>query len=141
LDFTGFPPSSRAGDSYHILRATACIDQPNRSGGTLYSGNPSTPASAANQTLDPAYEFDNAGYKPAQGNVNAGPETKQLIANRDWYTDGSAGTPHLQTSATSPFNGTSGVGVGTVANRPTTCTKGVGYWTTNEGSWNTAGKT
>jgi hypothetical protein len=30
------------------------------------------------------------------------------------------------------FNGTSGVGCGTLANRPTTCTPGVAYWATNQ---------
>ena len=35
------------------------------------------------------------------------------------------------------FNGSSGVGAGTLAARPSTCTAGVGYWVTNEGSWNT----
>jgi PKD repeat protein len=32
----------------------------------------------------------------------------------------------------SPFDGTNGVGVGTLAARPATCTKGVGYWATDE---------
>lgn len=30
------------------------------------------------------------------------------------------------------FNGTAGVGCGTMANRPATCTAGVGYWATNQ---------
>jgi hypothetical protein len=54
-----------------------------------------------------------------------------IKANRDYY-DGTGG---IQTSATSPFNGTSGVGWGTKANRPTTCTTGVAYWATDEGEW------
>jgi hypothetical protein len=37
------------------------------------------------------------------------------------------------------FNGTSGVGSGTLATRPATCTTGVGYWATDQGSWNTLG--
>jgi hypothetical protein len=32
----------------------------------------------------------------------------------------------------SPFDGTSGVGCGTLLNRPSTCTAGVGYWATNQ---------
>jgi hypothetical protein len=36
----------------------------------------------------------------------------------------------------SNFNGTCGTGVGIAANRPATCTKGVYYWATNEGEWN-----
>jgi hypothetical protein len=35
------------------------------------------------------------------------------------------------------FDGTTGVGVGTIGSRPATCTTGVAYWATNEGSWNT----
>jgi hypothetical protein len=47
---------------------------------------------------------------------------------------------------TASFNGTSGVGVGTLASRPSTCTPtpesadagngGVGYWATDQGAWN-----
>lgn len=54
--------------------------------------------------------------------------------NRDLYRE------------TGSFNGTVGVGVGTLANRPSTCTPtpesadagngGVGYWATDQGSWN-----
>lgn len=50
------------------------------------------------------------------GNESAGTYVKE---NRDLYNDQS-GT--AQTSPTSPFNGTVGVGWGTLANRPTTCT-------------------
>lgn len=41
----------------------------------------------------------------------------------------------VQTSPTSPFNGSVGVGVGTRANRPAACTMGVLYWTLDEGEW------
>jgi len=58
--------------------------------------------------------------------------------NRDFY------------QYTASFNGTSGMGVGTIANRPSTCNpdptgdyttgglppRGVGYWATDEGEWN-----
>jgi len=47
----------------------------------------------------------------------------------------------LQTNSTTPFNGTAtiGFGHGTLANRPTTCTTGVGYWATDQGNWNQSG--
>jgi hypothetical protein len=48
--------------------------------------------------------------------------------NRDFY------------NLTGAFNGTSGVGIGTLADRPTTCTPGVGYWATDQGSWNALGE-
>ena len=123
------------GDTIQIRRAYACIDQPNRSGGTLLSGWTPSPVGGVIQTLDPSYEWNDSGYNPVFGNVS-GAWTARFIANRDWYTDDSHGTPHAQTSPTNPFNGASGVGFGTLANRPTTCTSGVGYWATDQGSWN-----
>ncbi len=47
-----------------------------------------------------------------------------IKANRDFYNE------------VAGFNGTSGVGVGLLANRPATCTTGVAYWATDQGSWN-----
>jgi hypothetical protein len=35
------------------------------------------------------------------------------------------------------FDGTVGVGSGTIASRPATCTTGVGWWATDQGSWDT----
>src|SRR5262249_1410402 len=125
------PPNFKAGDSYQILRATACIDQPGRSGGGLLSGWVPGPTGPITQTLDPSYEWNDSGYNPVVGNVSGG---RRMIANRDWYSDNSYGSPHAQTSPTSPFNGTSGVGFGTLANRPSTCTPGVGYWATDQGN-------
>lgn len=46
-----------------------------------------------------------------------------IIANNSYYIQGAS------------FNGTSGVGVGTIASRPSTCTAGVAYWATDEGEW------
>jgi hypothetical protein len=40
---------------------------------------------------------------------------------------------------TASFTGATGVGSGTLASRPGTCTTGVGYWATDQGSWNTGG--
>jgi hypothetical protein len=63
-----------------------------------------------------------------------------IASDRDYYQ----GASGIQTNATTPFNGTTGVGWGTLANRPTTCTtganagQGVGYWATDQGSWNTS---
>jgi hypothetical protein len=50
--------------------------------------------------------------------------TKHIVSNRDYFTYNAA------------FNGTSGVGHGTLANRPATCTPGVAYWATDQGEWN-----
>ncbi len=47
-----------------------------------------------------------------------------LQANRDYFT------------YTPSFTGATGVGSGPLANRPTTCTTGAGYWATDQGTWN-----
>lgn len=52
-------------------------------------------------------------------------EDTHVAANRDFYNQ------------TATFNGTVGIGRGTIASRPATCTTGVAYWATDEGSWNT----
>jgi hypothetical protein len=125
-------------DSYEIIRATVCADQFGRGAGNYISGTTPSPSSALSEALDPAYEWDDTAPNFLHGNIDPG-FTIRVIANRDWYSDNSNGTPKAQTSAKSPFNGTSGVGFGTLANRPTTCTPRVGYFATDQGSWNTSG--
>jgi hypothetical protein len=125
------------GDSYQILRAAVCIDQVGHGAGRYLSGIPASLAGWPSQSLDPVYEWDNTASLLGQTNVTT--DTLRTVANRDWYTDGSNGRPRQQTSATFPFDGSSGVGWGTTANRPMTCTLGVGYWATDQGSWNTSG--
>ena len=71
-----------------------------------------------------------AGEAPTYSNDSGG----RIAENRDYYPPASG----KQTSPTSPFNGTSGTGWGTLANRPTTCTAGVGYFATDQGYWNTS---
>ena len=46
--------------------------------------------------------------------------------------------PQVDSSPETPesFTGARGVGWGTWAARPGTCTEGVGYWATNQGEWN-----
>jgi hypothetical protein len=62
-------------------------------------------------------------------------------ADRDYYDAVSASA---QTSPTSPFNGSTGMGFGSLANRPSTCTTnaseaggGVGYFAIDQGSQGT----
>jgi hypothetical protein len=131
--------TANSGNSYEILRATVCADQPGRGQGNYVSGSTPSPTGSLAQALDPIYEWDDtAGLLGQSANVGT-VDSGQTIANRDWYTDNSLGTPKAQTSATSPFNGTGGVGFGTLARRPTTCTPRVGYFATDQGSWNTSG--
>jgi len=91
------------------------------------TANPNPP-----QISMPAYFWNNTiGGSPAIVNIRNG-VSAWIKPNRDYYNH-MGGT---QTSSTSPFNGTSGMGVGTLANRPPACTKGVAYWVTDEGEWN-----
>jgi hypothetical protein len=129
------------GDNFTILRATACLDQAGgRGAGTLFSGDNPSPSSAANQAVSPAYFWSNmfSGGSPAFyfSQSGVGTTTARVIRSRDFYVEGT--NQAVQTSATSPFDGsmTVGMGHGTLANRPTTCAIGVGYWATDQGSWN-----
>jgi hypothetical protein len=146
--WTGF----NNGDSYEIIRATICADQGGRGQGNYISGlSPITPANALNEALDPVYEWDDSNTFTSGQFIR---NTARVIPGRDYYTDnwkggGVLGGPTAQTSSTVPFNGTTtchdggsytcGVGFGTTANEPTTCTQGVGYFATDQGNWNQSG--
>jgi hypothetical protein len=124
-----------AGDTYQILRSKVCMDQPTRGAGVLLSGTTPTPSGPVNQALDPAYEA--ADSLPGTATHTLSSMFGSLINNRDWYAE--SVNQAAQTSATAPFNGTSGAGHGTLARRPTTCTPRVGYWATDQGTWNRSG--
>jgi hypothetical protein len=95
-------------------------------------------------TLSPIYMWMNVDQSTgAKASITienpwnaTGPSVGDHIkANRDYYD---AVSNQAQTSPTSPFNGSTGMGFGTLANRPTTCTTnsleaggGVGYWATD----------
>ncbi len=115
--------------------------------GLLIQGYPGVLASTGtpgpdNQVLDPIYEWDNTVPALNSGQIG-GTSTNSVspfaASNREFYTDNSLGSPQAQTSPSSPFNGSSGVGFGTLANRPSTCVTGVGYFATDQGPWNTSG--
>jgi Chitobiase/beta-hexosaminidase C-terminal domain len=82
-----------------------------------------------NQALEPIYEWLDT-YTPATGFsspiVNNG-SAPALTQNVDWYQNNVS------------FTGATGVGSGTLAARPSSCTTGVAYWATDQGSWNTSG--
>lgn len=132
------------GDSYIIIRASVCIDQMGRGPGTYISGTTPTPTGWVSEALDPIYEFSDFSTGPA--NVNDGTivsGTGKAIQGRDYYSEYLGQV--AQTNATTPFNGTTtcagsnpcGVGWGTLANRPTTCTVAVGYFATDIGAQGT----
>jgi len=147
----GCSAAPAAGDSFQILRASACMDQPGRGQGQLVEGGdcntyPTSgylcPVLASTgksgpvaEALDPSYEFDDSGTVTGAQYVSN--DSEELIANRDFYAQNIGQT--AQTSPSAPFNGTSGTGWGTLANRPATCKQGVGYWATDQGTWNQSG--
>ena len=106
------------------------------------------PGRTGNADLKPIYLWKNrytsGGAKWDLSVESAGGTSllsSHIQANRDYYEAPSASA---QSSPTSPFNGTTGTGFGTLANRPTTCTTnsaesggGVGYFATDQGSQGT----
>jgi hypothetical protein len=109
------------------------------------------PGRDVNLNLQPMYVWqnrwsDNGAIALMEVESGLWGETNPSVAdhikpNRDYYNAVSASA---QTSPTSPFNGTTGMGFGTLANRPTTCSAGltdpldagkggVGYFATDVG--------
>lgn len=116
------------------------IDQPGRGVGDLLDGLfPSKVNTATgtirwpDQALEPIYTWSNVGnFIPGWGGAQYSVDVNRVFPNQDYYPQAVG----IQTTPASPFNGTTGVGWGTLANRPTTCTTGVAYWATDQGSWN-----
>jgi hypothetical protein len=119
----------------------------NRSPVTTYFGYPCwrQPGRDGSQGLQPMYVWGNQ-WSDTGAKVDLAIENPwgmsapsvfdHIKPNRDFYNAVSA---NAQTSPTSPFNGASGMGFGTLANRPTTCTTGaeagggVGYFASDQG--------
>jgi hypothetical protein len=109
--------------------------------GTILASNPGAPCAGAvvgrcwpNPALDPIYEAGETTPNPATPVAISGAASGRVVLNRDVYAEVSQSP---QTSTTSPFSGANGTGYGTLARRPVTCTAGVGYWATDQGTWNT----
>ena len=111
-----------------------CLDDSGRGVGQMVTGafpntiNTATGTAAwPNQVLDPVYVWDNT-YTTSfnydtQGFIGAdGSFTDNLDYYRQFGTYGEPGT----------FNGTKGVGQGSYSAIPSSCTKGVGYWATDQ---------
>ena len=132
-----------AGDSIQILRATACIDQGGgRGAGILFTTTNQVPLTiaAANtssaEALSPSYFWSNTITATNPPNPYVTSSTARVHRNREFYNENM--NQAAQTAPTSPFDGTTtiGLGHGAIANRPATCTTGVGYWATDQGNWN-----
>jgi len=123
-----------------------CMDQPGQGRGDLLTGSfpnlcDSTSGQCAihnyngswpNEALEPIYEWQNVFEGRTFWSVY---ETDAFFANVDYYLWCNASS---RTGCRS-FNGTVGVGSGTLASRPSTCTTGVAYWATDQGNWNHSG--
>lgn len=111
-------------------------------GYTIGTLSPPGSGSWARQALEPVYEWMDVRQADIGGDCNP----LNCLPNRDYYQE--TRNQAAQSSPTSPFNGTTGNGHGTLANRPTTCTAGpggsfgggppsiggspgVGYWATD----------
>jgi hypothetical protein len=79
-----------------------------------------SPSGTYTQPLEPAYFWMNFNDAGAVNPVIVNSSSNHIKSDRDYYTTASS------------FNGTSGVGCGTLANRPETCTTGVSYWATDQ---------
>jgi hypothetical protein len=100
----------------------ACLDNP----GCLFGAT-----TGGSFTRKPIYYWNNQKngvVLPVQLSAQHGPNMGQYIqADREYYQGGIV----AQISSSSPFNGTTGMGFGTLARRPASgLTTGVGYWAT-----------
>ena len=81
-------------------------------------------------TLTPSYywlnRLNSTITDPSAGGLEF--SANYIAKNTEFYSDVSA--------SCSGANCTSGIGIGTLANRPASCTTGVGYWATDQGAWN-----
>lgn len=81
---------------------------------------------APSQAKAPAYSWGNT-YDTSNVLNFFSQNENHIQVNRDYYNYNAS------------FDGTTGVGVGTLAARPATCTTGVAYWATDQGNWNKSG--
>ena len=85
------------------------------------------------QALDPVYAWNNTfttspGFPV--GSVVANGASPSVTQDQDYYSQFGNSSPWAG------FTGATGVGQGVIASRPATCTTGVAYWATDQGTWN-----
>lgn len=111
------------GDGFAIYKLLIALDQPGRGKDNLLTGGTDPVTNGGvwpQQALEPCYAWGNTYNNSRQLDSFSPYPTIQV--NRDFYNQAAA-VGGAQTV---------GVGTGTLANRPATCTKGVGYWATDE---------
>lgn len=144
---SGCPQGANSFDQNSVTTTGyACIDQPGRGKGDLIVGvapawtnQTSGIISWVHQALDPVYEWnDTKSCAGCGGNFMGNSNSDVLTQNVDYYL-GCGSNQGLQNSGCLTFTGATGVGWGTRASRPSTCTQGVAYFSTDQGSWNVSG--
>lgn len=119
----GLCDGSRFVDSNQGGSGWLCRNQIGAGGDVSYwSAKAGAPASV--QIKTPSYFWKNTRQTGLDLGVSVANGAVQIVENRDFYR------------SVNSFNGTVGVGEGTLANRPASCTTGVAYWVTNQGEWN-----
>jgi hypothetical protein len=140
--------------NFDVSSGYPCLDQPARGQGDLLSGDFPNEINTISkdiiwphQALEPIYEWNNVGDFVSgwggSGYVNNTAGLSRMLQNRDYYLY--RGNTNCNPGARSC---TAGVGVGTLAQRPATCTtgsesgSGVAWWATDAGgNWNTTNRT
>ncbi len=142
-----------------------CMDQAGQGAGNLLSGGFTSDGSGTNnmkntvtgcvstaacawpnEALEPVYEWMDT-YSPVPSNpsslIDNSSEATAYSINSDYYgwcnPSSMSGCTSFTGAATVGSASTGGVGSGTLAARPSTCTTGVAYWATDQGSWNQSG--
>ena len=117
---SGYAPN----DPFVIYRlARASLDQPGMGKGDLVMGNPPTNKRWLNQQSEPLYSWLNTRNGSDYGNFFTLPVDAPfptIQENRDFF------------NSVAKFDGSKGVGVGTRAERPAECAKGVAFWAIDE---------
>ena len=116
---------------FEIRRATFIMDQPGAGASNIPSPTSNPPPQNLSQGhTEPIYNWNNS-YNGVLISASGG--NYNIQANQDYFNGVSLA---VQTTSTSPFNGSVGVGMGTLANRPSSgLATGVGYWATDQGEW------
>jgi hypothetical protein len=113
----------------------ACMDGIGRGKGRNYANSALFAGSfpgAANQEVQRSYFFNNKVNGAISGVFASSGVTDPLSGaeNQDYYNQDNTNC------APNAGNCALGIGRGTLAQRPASCTNGVGWWATDQGSWN-----
>ena len=136
---SGFDQNSNAATGYR------CLDQPGAGVGDLLSGNfpkvcdqttgcTTYNGSWSNEALEPWYAWGNTLGSATENFWQNTDDHAVMANNRDYYFQCGS-----YNSSCSSFTGAAGAGQGARASRPSTCTTGVAYFSTDQGGWNTSG--